>query len=155
MSNRQRNHKRNKHVIHYWWRGDIEDEKYWSFPTQEAAWAHVLGQVRRRIGWFKDEETTLNHGPTIVDWDKFKEVMEVSQRSSKAWLRAISCMGAEPSPFSGFDVFNTMAVATVGRGTKEAAEAFEDLAEEYEEAIRNGVSTFKGEEKYRILFEGV
>ena len=72
MSNRQRNHKRNKHVIHYWWRGDIEDEKYWSFPTQEAAWAHVLGQVRRRIEWFKNEETTRNHGPTIVDWDKLK-----------------------------------------------------------------------------------
>ena len=90
-----------------------------------------------------------------MDLNKLHEVMEVSQRSSRAWLRAISCMGAEPSPFSGFDVFNTMAVATVGRGTKEAAEAFEYLADEYEEAIKNGTSTFKGEEKYRILFEGI
>ena len=90
-----------------------------------------------------------------MDMNKLHEVMEVSQRSSKAWLRAISCMGAEPSPFSGFDVFNTMAVATVGRGTKEAAEAFEYLADEYEQAIKEGRSTFKGEEKYRILFEGI
>ena len=81
MSNRQRNHKRNKHVIHYWWRGDIEDEKYWSFPTQEEAWAHVLGQVRRRIEWFKDE--LLNKGRAEVvycqcsawwdNWEYFKK----------------------------------------------------------------------------------
>ena len=90
-----------------------------------------------------------------MDYDKLRQVMEVSQRSSRAWLRAISCMGAVPSPFSGFDVFNTMAVATVGRGTVEAAEAFEYLADEYETAIKEGRSTFKGEEKYRILFEGI
>ena len=72
MSNRQRNHKRNKYVIRNWWRGDIEDEKYWQFPTQEAAWAHVVGQVRRRVKSFEPEETTMNHGPTQIDWEKFK-----------------------------------------------------------------------------------
>ena len=62
-----------------------------------------------------------------MDWDKFREVMEVSQRSSKAWLRAMDAMKNTPSPFSGFDTFNNMAVACVGRGTAEAAEAFELL----------------------------
>ena len=73
MSNRQRNRKRNKYVIHYWWRGDIEDEKYWHFPTKEAAWAHVVGSVRQRVKNFEPEETTMNHGPTQIDWDKFKD----------------------------------------------------------------------------------
>ena len=90
-----------------------------------------------------------------MDWDKFHEVMEVSQRSSRAWLRAIASMSATPSPFSGFDIFNNMAVACVGRGTVAAAEAFEALADEYEELAAKGESTFKGEEKYRILFEGI
>ena len=90
-----------------------------------------------------------------MDWDKFKEVMEVSQRSSKAWLRAMDAMKNTPSPFSGFDTFNNMAVACVGRGTAEAAEAFELLADEYEALAAEGKSTFKGEEKYRILFEGI
>ena len=90
-----------------------------------------------------------------MDWDKFRSVMEVSQRSSKAWLRAVSYMSAEPSPFSGFDIFNNMAVACVGRGTVEAAEAFEALADEYAALAEKGQSTFKGEEKYRILFEGI
>ena len=71
-SRRRRNAKRNKYVISYYWRGDVEDTKYWAFPTQEAAWAHVLGKVRRRIKAFESEETIDNHGKTIVDWDKFK-----------------------------------------------------------------------------------
>ena len=90
-----------------------------------------------------------------MDYDKLQSVMEVSQRSSKAWLRAVGYMSAEPSPFSGFDIFNNMAVACVGRGTVEAAEAFELLADEYEALAAEHKSTFKGEEKYRILFEGI
>ena len=91
----------------------------------------------------------------MLDYDKLHEVMDISQRSSRAWLRAVSYMSAEPSPFSGFDIFNNMAVACVGRGTVEAAEAFEQLADEYEALVKEGKSTFKGEEKYRILFEGI
>ncbi len=90
-----------------------------------------------------------------MDYDRLREVMEISQRSSRAWLRAVGTMSAEPSPFSGFDIFNNMAVACVGRGTVEAAESFEQLADEYEALVREGKSSFKGEEKYRILFEGI
>ena len=90
-----------------------------------------------------------------MDYDKLKSVMEVSQRSSQAWLRAVGYMSAEPSPFAGFDIFNNMAVACVGRGTVEAAEAFEQLADEYEALVAEGKSTFKGDENYRILFEGI
>lgn len=90
-----------------------------------------------------------------MDYDKLQDVMKVSQRSSQAWLRAVGYMNAEPSPFSGFDIFNNMAVACVGRGTVEAAEAFEQLADEYEALVKEGKSSFKGEEKYRILFEGI
>ncbi|MBQ9732810.1 MAG: 2-hydroxyacyl-CoA dehydratase [Clostridia bacterium] len=90
-----------------------------------------------------------------MDYDKLQSVMEVSQRSSRAWLKAVSYMQCEPSPFSGFDIFNNMAVACVGRGTVEAAEAFEALAEDYAALAAEGKSSFKGEEKYRILFEGI
>ena len=87
--------------------------------------------------------------------EKLKEVMDASQRSSKAWLKAVDYAKNTPSPYSGFDIFNNMAVACVARGTPEGAEAFEQLADEYEENVKNGVSTFKGEEKYRVLFEGI
>jgi len=90
-----------------------------------------------------------------MDPEKLKSVMEVSQRSSRAWHRANGYMASTPSPFSGFDTFHNMAVANVGRGTIEAAEAFEQLADEYEALAAKGESTVKGEEKYRILFEGI
>ncbi len=90
-----------------------------------------------------------------MDYDRLREVMAISQRSSRAWLRAVGTMANVPSPFSGFDIFNNMAVACVGRGTVEAAEAFEQLADEYEALAAEGRSSFKGEEKYRILFEGI
>ena len=90
-------------------------------------------------------------------WDdeRFREVMANSQRSSRAWLNAVDYMKYTPSPFSGFDIFNNMAVACVARGTPEGAEAFEQLAEEYEENVKAGTSTFNATEEYRILFEGI
>ena len=75
MSHRKRNMKRNKHIINYWWRGDIEDELQWRFPTKEDAWAHVVGQIRKSVKAFESKEST--HGKTIVDWDKLKsDLME-------------------------------------------------------------------------------
>ncbi|MEG0919460.1 MAG: 2-hydroxyacyl-CoA dehydratase [Anaerovoracaceae bacterium] len=94
---------------------------------------------------------------TGTKWDekKFEEVMAISQRTSVAWLDAIAMCSANPSPFSGFDVFNHMAVAVCARGKIESAIAFEKLLAEFKEAAAEGKTTFRGEEKYRILFEGI
>ena len=48
-----------------------------------------------------------------------------------------------------------MAVMVTARGKKEAAEAMELLEKEYEENHQKGESTFRVEEKYRIMFEGI
>jgi len=90
-----------------------------------------------------------------MDYDKLKEVMETSVAGSKNWYKANTYMQYTPSPFSGFDIFNNMAVPTVARGTPESVDAFAQLCEEYEENVKNGTSTFKGEEKYRVMFEGI
>jgi benzoyl-CoA reductase/2-hydroxyglutaryl-CoA dehydratase subunit BcrC/BadD/HgdB len=87
--------------------------------------------------------------------ERFKEVQEISLRTSRAWLKAAEFCKYEPSPLNGFDLFNHMAVAVCARGTPEAADAFEKLAEEYEAAVKNGTSTYKGEQKFRVLFEGI
>ncbi len=87
--------------------------------------------------------------------DKLSETMAVSVRTAKAWKRATDLSMHTPSPFSGFDLFNHMAVAVCGRGRVETAEAFEQLAAEYEELAEQRSSTFKGEERHRILFEGI
>ncbi len=87
--------------------------------------------------------------------ERFDEVIKISQRSARAWLKATDFCKYTPSPLNGFDLFNHMAVAVCARGKIEAAEAFEKLAEEYEQAVKDGTSTYRGEQKYRILFEGI
>ena len=87
--------------------------------------------------------------------EKFKEVTGFSCRSSRAWLAATGCAKYVPSPFNGFDLLNHMAVMVTARGKSTAADAMETLLKEYEDNHKNGVSTFRGEEKYRIMFEGI
>ena len=90
-------------------------------------------------------------------WDdeKYKKVKEISGRSSRAWLEATAQAKYKPSPFNGFDLLNHMAVMVTARGKEEAADAMETLLKEYKENHEKGESTFKGEEKYRIMFEGI
>ena len=119
------------------------------YETDDDTVAYLRGQFDAA---FKQlEEIT---GKTFSQ-ERFDEVVAISQRSSRAWLKATDFCKYEPSPLNGFDLFNHMAVAVCARGKIEAAEAFEKLAEEYEEAVKNGTSTYKGEQNFRILFEGI
>ncbi|MDE6841717.1 MAG: 2-hydroxyacyl-CoA dehydratase family protein [Oscillospiraceae bacterium] len=87
--------------------------------------------------------------------EKFQEVMNNSCRTSRAWLAATAMARYTPSPFNGFDLLNHMAVMVTARGKPEAAEAMETLLKEYQENHDTGKSTFRAEEKYRIMFEGI
>lgn len=119
------------------------------YETDDDSVEYIKAQFDQAI---KDLEKIT--GKTFSE-ERFKEVCEISQRTARAWLKAASFCAYEPSPLNGFDLFNHMAVAVCARGTVEAAEAFEQLAEEYEQAVKEGSSTYKGEQKYRVLFEGI
>lgn len=108
----------------------------------EAQFDHIIKQLENLTGKTFSKE-------------RFDEVCKISQRTANAWLKAAEFCKYEPSPLNGFDLFNHMAVAVCARGTVEAAEAFEQLSQEYEEAVKSGTSTYRGEQKYRILFEGI
>ncbi len=100
------------------------------------------------------EQLCLITGKTF-DPKKLEEAMQISNRTSRAWLKATEFCKYTPSPLNGYDLFNHMAVAVCARASVEAAEAFEVLAEEYAQAVKDGTSTYKGEQKYRIMFEGI
>ena len=87
--------------------------------------------------------------------ERFKEVMASSGRASRAWIEATSQAKYVPSPFNGFDLLNHMAVMVTARGKEAAGEAMEQLLKEYKENHENGTSTYRGEEKYRVMFEGI
>ena len=119
------------------------------YEVSDAEVAYVKGQFLAAIRQL--EELT---GKKWTE-EKFQEVMKNSCRTSRAWLEATSCAKYTPSPFNGFDLLNHMAVMVTARGKAEAADAMETLLKEYKENHEKGVSTFRGEEKYRIMFEGI
>lgn len=86
---------------------------------------------------------------------KFKEVVKNSGKASRMWIDATSQAKYTPSPFNGFDLLNHMAVMVTARGKAEAGDAMETLFKEYIANHEEGKSTFRAEEKYRIMFEGI
>jgi benzoyl-CoA reductase/2-hydroxyglutaryl-CoA dehydratase subunit BcrC/BadD/HgdB len=90
------------------------------------------------------------------DMDKFQEVMKIASDNATAWYEATSLCSAVPSPLSGFDMFNYMALIVCMRGKKECGITFKKLKAELEEKIANGEGGLKGvEEKHRIMWDGI
>lgn len=89
------------------------------------------------------------------DQEKFDEACNIANRTAAAWLKACNYMAYKPSPLSGFDLFNHMADIVTARVDERAARGFELLAEEYEQSIKEGTSTWTKPEEHRILFEGI
>jgi benzoyl-CoA reductase/2-hydroxyglutaryl-CoA dehydratase subunit BcrC/BadD/HgdB len=113
-----------------------------------------------KVEYIKEQFWDVIHGLeeyTGKKWsdEKFKEVAAISRRSSEAWLKACKTARYNPSPFNGFVLLNHMAVMVTARGKIEAAEAMEQLNIEWEENHEKGISTFRTEEKARIMFEGI
>ncbi len=90
------------------------------------------------------------------DEKKFQEVMKISAQNAKDWYDATMLCSARPSPLSGFDMFNYMALIVCMRGKKECGMTFRKLKEELEEKISRGECGLKDtEEKYRIMWDGI
>ncbi|NFD31118.1 2-hydroxyacyl-CoA dehydratase [Clostridium botulinum] len=90
------------------------------------------------------------------DPKKFEEVMKISAENGKLWKYSMSLpSGSFPSPMNGFDLFTYMAVIVCYRGKIETTEAFKLLISELEDNIKNKATSFRGEEKYRIMMEGI
>jgi benzoyl-CoA reductase/2-hydroxyglutaryl-CoA dehydratase subunit BcrC/BadD/HgdB len=89
------------------------------------------------------------------DYDRFAEVIRISNESSRAWKRAMDLGQTVPAPLNGFEIFNYMALAVCMRGRPETAEVFNLLAAELEEKIARGESCYPDGEKYRVVWDGI
>jgi len=90
-----------------------------------------------------------------LDEKRFSEVCKNANDTAKAWLKVCSYCRYVPSPFSGFDLFNHMAVVVTARVKKESAQALEKLAEELQECVDSGATTLPYDERHRIMFDGI
>ena len=90
------------------------------------------------------------------DPEKLSKVMEISSENGKLWKESMQLSkDTYPSPMNGFDLFTYMAIIVCYRGKKETTEAFKLLIEELKQNAKEGKTTFRGEEKYRIMMEGI
>lgn len=60
-----------------------------------------------------------------------------------------------PALFNGSDIVSNMGGMVTGRCYPAAAEAYNALCSEYQKMLDNGETTFKGDEKYRVMMEGI
>ena len=90
------------------------------------------------------------------DYDRFQEVLETSSENGRLFQEAMDLIGQTvPSPASAFDEYNFMALMIVARGKKETTEALKLFIGELQERIAADETTFPGEERYRIMWDGL
>jgi benzoyl-CoA reductase/2-hydroxyglutaryl-CoA dehydratase subunit BcrC/BadD/HgdB len=90
------------------------------------------------------------------DYAKFQEVMKVAAGNAKDWYESTALTSVVPSPLSGFDMLNYMALIVCMRGKPECGMAFRKLKAELEEKAAKHESGLKGaEEQYRIMWDGI
>lgn len=90
-----------------------------------------------------------------MDYDKLTEVMRISNENSKAWSKAMSYLKNRPSPMNGFAMFNYMAMIVCARGKESSKEIFDLLAQEHAQMVEEGTTRFKGEEAFRVMWDGI
>ncbi len=119
------------------------------YEADEEQIAYVGGQFRAAIEQLEEI--------TGKKWDekRFEEVCQITNRSSRAMLKAASFLQYQPAPLYGFDLFNHMGVLITALGAPGTPEALELLCREYEQLQKEGKSTFRAKEEHRIMYEGI
>lgn len=87
--------------------------------------------------------------------DKFKKVMEISNKSGNLWNKISDLLCDDTTSFFGTDLFNYMSIVVCQRGRKETVDALKVLYDE----LMNKNEKYKDKGKkisdYRILYEGI
>ena len=123
-----------------------------------AAWKEEIEESR--IEYVKEQfQSLISQLETICgkpfDYDYFKVIMEKSVRNAKQWIKVLNYAHYVPSPIDGFNYFNYMSVMVTERAKDSTYELYKLIESEMEQLVKEGKSQFKGEEKYRIQWEGI
>ncbi len=90
------------------------------------------------------------------DYDRFAEVMKVSNETAQWWKKATDWAKVKPSPLNGFDMFNYMAMIVCERGSVDGKKLFKLWHDELEAKAKAGIGPWSSqEEKYRIIWDGI
>jgi benzoyl-CoA reductase/2-hydroxyglutaryl-CoA dehydratase subunit BcrC/BadD/HgdB len=121
-----------------------------SYDVPAHSIAYMRGQIELAIT--RLEEITSRK----FDYDKFGEIMQISNETCHWWKKATDLAKHKPSPLSGFDMFNYMAIIVCMRGKKEGRDIFKLWHDELEEKAKRGIGPWKDqEERYRVMWDGI
>lgn len=88
------------------------------------------------------------------DIDKLREVLTYSARAERGWSRCKELCKTRPAPYDAyFDSINMMGPINALRGTKEAADFFDQVVEQFEGMVKDGIGVLE-DERFRIVVEG-
>lgn len=90
------------------------------------------------------------------DYDRFHEVMRISNETSTWWMKATDLLKSKPAPAMGFDMFNYMAPIVCFRGKESGRLLFKQWYEELQQRIDSGKGPWEDqEERFRVLWDGI
>ncbi|MBP1747373.1 MAG: Benzoyl-CoA reductase/2-hydroxyglutaryl-CoA dehydratase subunit, BcrC/BadD/HgdB, partial [Deltaproteobacteria bacterium] len=90
------------------------------------------------------------------DYDRLKEVMKYSAKSSILYKKFLDMAQYKPSPISIFDALIGMAIAVYRRGTQECVDYYQTLCDEIQAKVDQGIGVLpKEKEKYRLYWENL
>lgn len=116
--------------------------------AREEIVKYCVIQLKEMIAWL--EEVTKRK----FDYDRLKEVMKYSAKSSLLYKEFLDMAQYKPSPISIFDALIGMAIAVYRRGTQECVDYYQTLVDECQAKVEQGIGVLKNE-KYRLYWENL
>jgi bcr-type benzoyl-CoA reductase subunit B len=116
--------------------------------AREEIVKYCVIQLKEMIAWL--EEVTKRK----FDYDRLKEVMKYSAKSSLLYKEFLDMAQYKPSPISIFDALIGMAIAVYRRGTQECVDYYQTLVDECQAKVDQGIGVLKNE-KYRLYWENL
>jgi benzoyl-CoA reductase/2-hydroxyglutaryl-CoA dehydratase subunit BcrC/BadD/HgdB len=121
-----------------------------TYEVPEHSVKYMRGQIQHAINQLEDFTKKK------FDYDKFGEVMELSNATCEWWKKATDWAKEVPSPLNGFDMFNYMAMIVCMRGNKDGHTLFKLWHDELEAKAKAGLGPWNSaEEKYRVMWDGI
>ncbi len=116
-------------------------------PSREDV-AYVMCQLRELITQCE------NLTGKKFDLDRLREILAYSVRAEEGWAKAKDLCKHRPAPYDAyFDSINMMGPINALRGTKEAADFFDEVVGQYEKMVAAGMGVLE-DERFRIVVEG-
>lgn len=89
-----------------------------------------------------------------MDYDRLQEIGKMSIKGQNLWQAVLDTTMHKPSPMSAFDAFFHLALIVTLRGTETVAEYYQELLDEMNQRIAEGVSAVPNE-KIRLLWDNL